>query len=65
VGDAALRYPIARDGSGHFLLNQVRFPLARFSGVNLSDIRVVQLRLDVTPGGVIDVADAAFTAGST
>jgi hypothetical protein len=42
----------------------VRFPLSAFHGVNLADIKAVELRFPNAIPGAIDVADAAFTAGS-
>ena len=63
VGNEALRYPIGRRGSGHVLMNQVRFPLAAFEEVDLTDVRSVEIRLNRTVAGVIDLADVAF-AGS-
>ncbi len=50
-------------GQGHIILNQLRFPLERFEGVDLSDIREVQLRFSRTLQGVIDIADVAFSSG--
>ena len=64
VGNEALRYPIGRRGAGHVLMNQVRFPLAGFTGVDLDDVRVVELRLHRTLAGVIDVADVAFAGAA-
>jgi dienelactone hydrolase len=49
--------------AGKAILNQVRFPLQRFEGVDLSDVRAVVLRFSRTDRGVIDVADLAFTRG--
>jgi hypothetical protein len=46
------------------ILNQVRFPLALFQGVDLTRLRQVQLRFSRTPTGVIDMADLAFTRGA-
>ena len=64
VGNEALRYPIGRRGAGHVLMNQVRFPLANFGGVDLSDVRSVELRFDRTVAGVIDLADLAFAGAA-
>ena len=63
VGNEALRYPVGLRGSGHVLMNQLRFPLAVFGGVDLTDVRFVEIRLNRSLAGVIDVADVAF-AGS-
>ena len=48
----------------HFILNQVRFPLSSFAGVDLTDVRSVELRFDRTRSGVVSVADLAFTRGA-
>jgi hypothetical protein len=63
IGVKALAYPIGPGGSGHYILNQVRFPLAAFAGVDLTDIRAVEISFDRTSAGVIDVADALFARG--
>ena len=66
VGNAALEYPEGlRHYLGHTILNQVRFPLGRFRGVDLTDIRRVELHFTRTPTGVIDIADLAFASGAT
>jgi hypothetical protein len=66
VGNAALAYPVGlRHYLGHTILNQVRFGLSRFSGVDLTDIRAVELRFTRTHAGVIDIADLAFSSGGT
>lgn len=66
VGNEALAYPLSgrRYLFGHVILNQVRFPLDRFLGVNLRDIRAVELQFSRTQAGVIDIADVAFTSGA-
>jgi hypothetical protein len=64
VGNEALRYPIGRRGAGHVLMNQVRFPLTGFAGVDLTDLRSVEFRLNRTSAGVIDVADVAFAGAA-
>ncbi len=64
VGRQALAYPTGlRRYVGHFILNQVRFPLDEFQGVDLRDVRAVHLRFRRTAAGVIDIADAAFASG--
>jgi dienelactone hydrolase len=63
VDDRALAYPPLRS-EGHFILNQVRFPLSRFSGVRLKDVTSVELRFNRTPRGVIDLSDLAFVRGA-
>jgi hypothetical protein len=63
VGNAALAYPLfGRYRLGHVILNQLRFPLSRFVGVDLTDVRAVELRFSRTQRGVIDIADLAFSA---
>ncbi len=65
VGGSALRYPPAlHKYYGHIILNQIRFPLRDFSGIDLSDVRSVQLRFTRTDKGVVDIADLAFTRGA-
>lgn len=62
VGNDALAYPSSgRRGFGHYILNQVRFPIDTFTGVNLGSIRAVEIVLSRTPSGVVNVADVAFT----
>ena len=64
VGNRALKYPLGRyDYGGHFILNQVRFPLSGFVGVDLDDIASVRLEFDRSFAGVVDVADVAFASG--
>ena len=60
VDDRALTYPVSDRYGGHFILDQVRFPLSRFSGVHLGDVTDVGLRFNRTRSGVIDVSDLAF-----
>jgi hypothetical protein len=63
VGNEALAYPLrGRHQLGHVILNQLRFPLSRFVGVDLTDVRAVELRFSRTQRGVIDIADLAFSA---
>lgn len=65
VGDRPLVFPRGLShGFGHVILNQVRFPLSAFHGVNLADIREVDLSFPNAIAGAVDVADAAFTAGA-
>lgn len=66
VGNAALRYPegLSR-GLGHMILNQVRFPLSRFGGIDLHHVRSVALAFTRTTEGTIDVADLAFCSGES
>ena len=46
------------------ILNQVRFPLRSFLGVDLRDVRRVILDLSATPAGEVQIADVAFTSGT-
>jgi hypothetical protein len=64
VGDAALAYPLGRRGGGHYILNQIRFPLDLFTGVDQRNIRAVEIVFTQTPSGVVDVADLAFSRGA-
>lgn len=64
VGSEALVDMITNNGAGHFLLNQVRFPLDAFTGVDLTDLVAVELEFSRTFSGVVDVADLAFSAGA-
>lgn len=64
VGNESLRYPSGlRRYAGHVLLQQLRFPLDRFAGVDLANLARIVIRFDRTPSGAIDIADLAFTAG--
>ena len=49
-----------RRPSGHLIMNQIRFPIAGFSGVDLTHIRSVTFAFDRISSGVIDVSDVAF-----
>jgi hypothetical protein len=64
VNRAALAFPPGRDKFGHVILNQIRFPLGMFAGVDLHHVTAVRLRFNRTPRGVIDVSDMAFTRGA-
>ncbi|MEP6758452.1 MAG: hypothetical protein ABJB55_04600 [Actinomycetota bacterium] len=46
--------------SGHLIMNQIRFPLTDFRGVDLTRIRSVTFAFDRVASGVIDVSDLAF-----
>ncbi|MGH2754784.1 MAG: hypothetical protein ACRDLB_10155 [Actinomycetota bacterium] len=65
VGNEALRQQLSerRRARGHVILNQVRFPLEDFTGVDLTDITTVEFRFSRMLEGVIDVADVAFSSG--
>ncbi|HXJ62434.1 MAG TPA: hypothetical protein VNN79_01655 [Actinomycetota bacterium] len=61
VGDAAL---VVRFGRfSHFILNQVRFPLSAFAGVDFTDVTSIEVLLPRNGASVLDVADMNFTAG--
>jgi len=62
VGNDALEAPRGR--FRHFMLNQIRFPLERFDGVDLTDVVAVQMKFVATPSGVIDLTDLAFSRGA-
>jgi hypothetical protein len=62
AGNDALETPVGR--FAHVMLNQIRFALGRFDGVDLTDIGRVELRFTRTPSGVIDLADLAFSKGA-
>ena len=65
IGNEALRDP--RRGARrllHVIMNQIRFPLASFEGVDLTDVVAVELAFSRTERGVIDVADLAFMTTS-
>jgi hypothetical protein len=66
VGNEALANPFPRRrGFGHILLQQLRFPLELFAGVDLSQIEAVEIRFSRVPYGTIHVTDLAFSAGET
>jgi hypothetical protein len=60
--DDALIYPEGIP-NGHVIMNQIRFPLSMFAGVDLSHVTSVRLVFDQTNKGVVDVSDMAFTKG--
>jgi hypothetical protein len=64
VNRAALAFPPGRQQFGHVILNQLRFPLGMFAGVDLHNVAAVRLRFNRTQRGVIDVSDMAFTRGA-
>ena len=64
VGNEALANPFPRRrGFGHILLQQLRFPLELFTGVDLSQIEWVEIRFSRLERGRIHVTDLAFSAG--
>jgi hypothetical protein len=66
VGNEALANPFPRRrGFGHILLQQLRFPLELFVGVDLGQIEAVEIRFSRVPYGTIHVTDLAFSAGET
>ena len=64
IDDRALQFQPGPRFLSHFILTQLRFPLAMFHGVDLRDVASVRLVFDRTPKGVVDVADLAFTRGA-
>jgi hypothetical protein len=65
VGNEPLEFPLhgRRFLQGHVIMNQIRFPLSRFAGVDLTDVRAVELVFDRVELGVIDLSDLAFWRG--
>ncbi|MEV0285750.1 MULTISPECIES: Calx-beta domain-containing protein [unclassified Kribbella] len=63
VSDALVRMP-GSDGSGlpKNLLRTVRIPVGSLSGVNLRDVRAVELRTDRVASGSAYVSDVAFSS---
>lgn len=49
--------------ASHLLMQQVRFPLDRFAGVDLTDVREVEIRFDRMRSGAFQIADANFSRG--
>jgi hypothetical protein len=45
-------------------MNQVRFPLSDFAGVDLNNIRAVRFRFTRTLAGMINVSDLAFAGAA-
>jgi hypothetical protein len=60
VDDAALALPSGR--FAHVILNQVRFPLSAFTGVDLTDVTAIELRFPSVGPNTVDVADMNFSA---
>jgi hypothetical protein len=62
VGNDVLRNEFSgrRRGATHLIMNQIRFPLSAFSGVDLSHVAAVELSFDRVSAGVIHVSDLAF-----
>ncbi|MDQ3954260.1 MAG: hypothetical protein M3285_01745 [Actinomycetota bacterium] len=64
IGNEALEYPLkGRRRSGHVILNQLRFPLKRFDGVDMTDVSAVIVKFSRTRRGVINFADVVFSRG--
>ena len=63
VPDAALVYPPGLP-AGHFILNQIRFPLSSFTGIDLTHVTEVRVVFNRTDDGTIDMSDLAFTRGA-
>jgi hypothetical protein len=64
VGNGALVAPLGRRGGGHYILNQIRFPLQAFVSVDERNIQAIEIVFAQVPAGVIDVADLAFSRGA-
>jgi hypothetical protein len=66
VGNEPLAYPLEGRGRGigHIILNQVRFPLSAFSGIDLTRLEAVELRFTRTQAGVLSITDVAFSRGT-
>ena len=62
VGNMPLVNPVETRFSTPIMLNQLRFPLARFTGIDLTDISVVRLLFSEKATGAINVSDVAFTS---
>ncbi len=60
VGNDALGRQISRRGSGHLIMNQLRFPITAFAGLDLTRVVAVELDFDRVKAGVIHVSDLAF-----
>jgi hypothetical protein len=67
VGNDALAFPLTgrRRPSGHIILNQVRFPLEAFEGVDLTRLEAAELRFTRTQAGVLSITDVAFSRGGS
>ena len=65
IGNDVLAYPLEgrRNPQGHIIMNQIRFPLPAFAGVDLSHVVAVELGFSRTDRGVIDVSDLGFMRG--
>lgn len=65
IGNDVLAYPLQgrRNPQGHIIMNQIRFPLSAFAGVDLSRVVAVELGFSRTDRGVIDVSDLGFMRG--
>jgi hypothetical protein len=63
VGNDVLAYPLQRRGGGHVIMNQIRFPLTAFTGVDLTKLKAVEIDFSRTSRGVIDISDMAFERG--
>jgi hypothetical protein len=62
LGDALVRMPGANDGGlPKNLLRTVRIPTTLLKGIDLRDVRAVELRTDRIAGGSVFVSDLAFS----
>ena len=64
IDDRALVFQPGPVFLSHFILTQLRFPLAMFHGVELRNLSSVRFVFDRTPKGVINVSDLAFSRGA-
>jgi hypothetical protein len=63
VGNDVLANPVQRRGGGHVIMNQIRFPLTAFTGVDLTKLKAIEFDFSRVSHGVIDVSDLAFEKG--
>ena len=61
VGNEALANPSAPPYPLPIMVNQIRFPLRLFEGIDLADVALVRLRFSEKETGAINLADVAFT----
>lgn len=62
TGNEALAMP-GRFYFGHIMMNQVRMPIERFEGIDLTNVREVRFRFSRVAAGTIHVSDVAFSRG--
>ncbi len=61
LGDALVRMPGSGDVTPKNLLRAVRVPIASLKGIDLSDVRAVELRTDRVASGSVFVSDLSFS----